>query len=449
MQHLVEKNSTEINILKKKVNSKKMLSFGELHARTRDGKIKQIKIPDISFELKPQFPSVWFNQNLGARPSLVIPQSNLTLEQLERKIGKNWANTNLDEAMEYLFLTIPTLFNAELDEDWSSYGVTIGMKGATINPFDLFNVTRKAYQPSQLMGSINDIVPPIENICNLLSVYRFSLALKMQGEYKNVVLERMSGTFSGHPFKMGPLSIAVLPTKAGWLSDDNYRKVIAGVDMFFNKFPGHEYAPVKVATLPSRNKDCGGIIALRDLAKYIGRDVTIAVRYVFDGGVAEEIMKMADAKEEEGKADSYFHYFREMGFSQKSPYSSSANPKLYNFVHSLGTLLGIKRSINARLFSTDGLINIVNLAAFVAAKVGKRVEAGLHFAAKSELEAMEGLENAEENDDNSAEYIKIYDAIEKAAGELPPEVIAAVRETLSRVDAPRENTIGAYIKSIL
>ncbi|XP_014255380.1 uncharacterized protein LOC106669967 [Cimex lectularius] len=153
--------------------------------------------------------------------------------------------------------------------------------------------------------------------------------------------------------------------KVPWAIDENFRKVVAAVDMFYNKFRNSPYAKIKVTTLSSRNRDCGGLTAVQDLGKYLGLTTYQALAYAMDPRISPEVERLTEEHREAIDTNSYFHYMRDFELSQKSPYSSSANPAIYNFTYCLGTFLGDTRACNARLFSNAGMINTMNIAAYV------------------------------------------------------------------------------------
>jgi len=70
--------------------------------------------------------------------------------------------------------------------------------------------------------------------------------------------------------------------------------------------------------------------------------------------------------EEFDKEDSYFPYMRELKLSKRSPYSSTGNENVHNWIHFFCALLGSDRSYNARIVNESGLTIMMNLALFAA-----------------------------------------------------------------------------------
>lgn len=225
------------------------------------------------------------------------------------------------------------------------------------------------------------------------------------------MFERIQKVFMEPPFSIKSLDAANFITNSSWANNETYRKLIAATDMIFTMFRDHKFAKIKVTTLSSRNKDCGDLTAIRDLSKYLACSTIEALKYVMDARAGPELMRLIKEPQKMTDVNSYFHYFKELGLSLKSPYSSSVNPALYNFIYSLGTFLGISRSFNARLFSQDGINNSVNLAAYVAFYTKNWIRTALILETEEVLKANDAITDDNENSSEVYDHLFIYNKI--------------------------------------
>lgn len=383
-----------------------------LKVRVAPGDYREAAIPDVTLEMKPQFPHEWFSANPGVKPSIQVPKSDLTDEELGKRISITWIDaTSVEELLEFMVRYIEKNFKAKLTHDWNSYGLTIGTKDQEITALSLLKVEYVNYTPASKVGSSLDDKEITTKFCELMSLYRIQNATQNGGNYSDRVFERIQKVFTEPPFSVKSLDSANIITNSSWANNDSYRKLIAVVDMFFNMFRDHKFSKIKVTTLSSRNKDCGGLTPIRDLSKYLACSTVDALKYVMDARAGPELMRLITEPKEMMDVNSYFHYFKELGLSLKSPYSSSVNPALYNFIYSLGTFLGISRSFNARLFSEDGINNSVNLAAYVAFYTKNWIRTALILETEEVLKANDAVTDGNDNSSEAHDHLFIYNKI--------------------------------------
>lgn len=129
-----------------------------------------------------------------------------------------------------------------------------------------------------------------------------------------------------------------------------------------------------------------------------------------------------------------------MGLSRKSPYSSSVNPAIYNFVYALGTFLGSTRSFNAKLFLEEYIYiqNSVNLAAFVAYHTKNWVRVTLVCENESILRANDQLKLKEANSYEVHNHIYVYNQIKKVKCVVFAEIKKELREQLNKYGNMRD-----------
>ncbi|QQP18750.1 putative nucleoprotein [Soybean thrips rhabdo-like virus 2] len=412
-----------------------------------DGTSSEIIIPDFKLELSPQFPADWFKEHNQVKPPLIIEVSKGGLAEIANRLGDAWgSNTTIRDAMEFLYLYVKKHITAKLDKDWVSYGVTIGKSGDTVSPISLLAVEEKESVPDTPIGSVLDEKMYLERICMILAIYRMESASKAPGTYRDTVVSRMEEVLKGHPFNVGSIDLAPLLIRTNWARNETYRKLVAAIDMFLVHFKDHHLAPLRVTTLTSRDKDCGGMIALQDLSKIMGKSVGESLTFVLDKRVSKEVLRIIKEGDESGKDESYFHYFKELGLSQKSPFSSSMNPVLYNFTYILGALLGQTRSCHARLFSTDGIINVMNVAAYVAYYLRGWAEASMVFHKKGAAEKVSAFKEVIGDDTDEKDSFFIMKKIYENDGVITQEMRKELRESVSKLSDLRPGSIGKYVK---
>lgn len=83
------------------------------------------------------------------------------------------------------------------------------------------------------------------------------------------------------------------------------------------------------------------------------------------------MVRMSTPNQESGQKYSYFPYQADLGLVSKSAYSSNANPYLFTWIHIVGSLIGHKRSINAR-FNFEGNLSDVGMNSVLVAWVYAR-----------------------------------------------------------------------------
>lgn len=146
--------------------------------------------------------------------------------------------------------------------------------------------------------------------------------------------------------------------------------------------------------------------------------------------------------------NSYFHYFQELGLSQKSPYFFSVNPALYHFIYSVGTFLKISRSFNARLFSEDGINNSVNLAAYVEYYTKNWVKTALILETEGILRANYAVNDGKDGSSEQHDHLYIYNKIIETSGEIPLKMRKNLQEQIAKYPEMRDGTIGKFIKEV-
>lgn len=162
---------------------------------------------------------------------------------------------------------------------------------------------------------------------------------------------------------------ALIALVGNWLTDINYLKIIAGIDMFLHRFPKAPFAQVRIGTIPSRYRDCASLLSTRFFLHIIGSENLDEVpAWITYEPIALNLIRMSKTGEEAAEGASYFPYQSDLGLVRKSAYSTVINPSYFFFVHGVGALLGLERSRNARMnleYGVSGTVSNVFLVAYI------------------------------------------------------------------------------------
>ncbi len=123
--------------------------------------------------------------------------------------------------------------------------------------------------------------------------------------------------------------------------------MVAAIDMFVSKFPGHEWGLLRIGSRESRMKECTVVSDISHLSQITGLEPDIMVEWIFEPSVTQEWKAFKALDDELDKADSYFPYLKDMQLTPRSPYTTTAKPQIHNWVHLVGSFIGNARSRGA------------------------------------------------------------------------------------------------------
>ncbi|AIS40844.1 N protein [Santa barbara virus] len=415
----------------------------------------------------PQYPSDFFGKK--QKPQLIIPQSNWEDKALRNAVYYGILGGDLDIrlALQYLYRTLKKL-EGELSDDWESFGLKIGRKGEKINPFSMYDVTET--QEPNIDGKTGKEVSEEEDQWMpfwILSHYRLA---KTQNDAHRVTLaERLNEQI----LSINPDASEVTSGKSlflGWALNANYSKIVAGLDMFLNKFKQHSHSFLKMTTLPSRYRDCSAILNLSHISSVTGLDITAVLDWVFVGQVAKEINQMLKPGQEIDKNDSYTPYLMDMGLSMKSPYSATACPTFHTWCNIICCLLHSERSKNARLISENNIMNVTANAMIMVYVISNRVSIVKAYSKEKPPVKMNptpapaakitinnsNADSSDESDDESisSEFLARPRTNDPADWfqylinndcNVPEEIKRYIRSEARKITNPRQGTIGKHV----
>lgn len=159
------------------------------------------------------------------------------------------------------------------------------------------------------------------------------------------------------------------------------------------------------------------------------------------------------------KVDSYFPYQSDIGLVTKSAYLSNANPYLFTWIHILGTLLGHRRSQNARFIFEGSYADVTLNAVLIAWVYARGGELTPQFEKTGQDYGKDIITASEEEKDDqlTAEDLTWvntqgrnpttwYAILKNGAFKVPGVVVKAMRRQREKLRNFREETVGEYVK---
>ncbi|AIL31432.1 N [Kumasi rhabdovirus] len=425
------------------------MSFSKPEAVYRTCNHKQVK-PVLPQETTPiQYASAWFRANRARKPTLVVGLKNVPLVQTLQHAAQAMIEGRLTG--DIAAATLYKIFKSQkqrLSLDWVSFGVVIGNADTEVCPWDLVNVDERDTQlPNE---QINDQIREEDApwiafyICFL---YRYSKATHT--DYRDMLYN----TAKDHAKHLSQRAMDIQPGSLAQMKnvglDANYNCAIACIDMFHHKFKNLPLSAVRYGTLPSRFKDCSALTTLNHITKLTGLAIEQFMLWVFSSKMADELDQMSKPDEELDQGDSYVAYMRELGVSDRSPYSAQANPSFSLFCHVVGALLGSKRSKNARMGAEVDTVNSVLNGKIVAYVLGTRPSFTKEYSTDKEEDptgtAEEDVTPGEipngANPDEWFAYLSIKGFV------LPDEVVHWVKTRVQLLTDVRDGTVGKFLKT--
>lgn len=245
---------------------------------------------------------------------------------------------------------------------------------------------------------------------------------------------------------------------SSWGHDKGFLKMVAALDMFLYKFKSHEDSILRMGSLVSRFKDCTALLSFGYAMSILNIEAGALMDWVFIKTMADEILRLSKSGQESGSSNSYFPYQSDLGLISKSAYSSNANSYLFTWIHMIGSLLGHRRSQNARLifegsFSDVGLNAVMVVWAF--ARGGELTpqfdHAGTDYGANIDPASDDESEDEERDATwrlTTGRDPKTWFVLLKTESfSVPKPVRSAITRQINRIDEVREGTIGYHVKT--
>ncbi|AJR28448.1 nucleoprotein [Marco virus] len=414
----------------------------------------------VADQTDPQYPSTYFQEK--AKPKLTISCQKIETKTLREFVMAGVLNWDIDIKYVNAYLhRVLSEVKSENKDRWHSFGLEIRAAGEDATPFDMYDVIINEDNPKAGITGVN-VEAEVDKklVLQLLFVYRY------HNTPNSTHLATIESKFNDQLNAIdGPRFEYRCPdakTKL-WMQDPNFLKIVAGVDMFLCKFPSHNWAFLRFATIVSRFKDFAALTALDHLWGLLGIEGNEGMLWCWTPELGKEARRLLRPNQEISKPDSYTPYITTMGISLKSPYSATSCPATYNWAHIVGALLGSTRSRNARLFNENNLITIRTNASIMAyafqysacleqqfskdrATRRAEIEKKKLEQDNPDLVAEDGLNPDQEPSSKDAEAW--YDWIEGLGFVLPDQIRQFVQTSARNIVSPRDKTIGKHISEI-
>lgn len=335
---------------------------------------------------------------------------------------------------------------AELTGDWVSYDVQIGTSGETIRPWSIMEVTTVPCSLSNAPVGMKST--PTEFPWLALAVLgpcqlsRISDQAYAEDIKKRIVIQ-MKALGSGNT--TFPSSSAY----EGWTDDENYCKMAGTIDMFFHHFPNHPLSRIRIATLSTRFRDCSGLTSVGFITGILSlKDESEFLDWVFTEQIGMELLNMFHEMDdaEMVKDESYFHYQSDLRIVKRTWYSAVKNPNLFVVVHFIGSLMGIERSKNARMWYEDNITNNVCMAKILAYVFSRYADLSKVFKEKNtaQVEMVDHFTDigGEPQGLNATEWFLYFQGLN---WKLPQNVEDFIAMRVSKIGTVRSGTVGEYV----
>ncbi|VDM60016.1 unnamed protein product [Angiostrongylus costaricensis] len=169
---------------------------------------------------------------------------------------------------------------ANLEDDWTSYGIRIGAQGEEITPLHLATVTEKRVPLSVKAISWNSTMTELGILAKCLMVCRVSLAPQAQSGCKTELTRRMLQIFSVDPYYVD--NVSGVTGLQHWISVQSFCCIVAALDRFLRKCPRHELERLRACTLGSQYKDCVMIGSINHVARTLSTTPGRVFKYIFN-----------------------------------------------------------------------------------------------------------------------------------------------------------------------
>lgn len=424
------------------------------------------------------YPSKWFEKHPGKKPEATVPTTTCTKGDIFKAAKGGIKSMSLSVATAKLALyEYGKTMKGTCDAAWASFGTTIGEAAAEVTPWDIITVGNGvAYQPTEETATV-PTTASIQTQVNItdwsekavvlyiLCIYR--LLRITNDDYIGMLTTKMEQQLAVE--KGGGMKLTgVTQVYAGWMSDRNYLKLVAAIDMFLYHFPSHEDGILRLGSLGSRFRDCAGLLSFGYALSILDIEAGALMDWIFVKTMGDEMLRMTYIGQETGSPGSYFPYQSDLQLVNRSAYSSTANPYLFHWIHIFGSLMSHKRSINAR-FNFEGNVADVGLNAVVLCWAFARGgelnpqfdEGGLDYG--KDIEQTSG--DLDEEDTPQIQELTAEDklwletvgrmpatwfALLKGNGfKVPPIVSRVIKRQRGRIGEVRMDSVGEYVKDRL
>nr|APG78745.1 putative nucleoprotein [Wuhan House Fly Virus 1] len=312
-----------------------------------------LKIRAIQIEKAGEYVHPWFTQN-RSKPPVKIPQVDDAAGSRLRSITKGFASgviCSVQTASAFLSWKMKSM-TARLDSVWKSYNQVIGGPNTDITPLSLLSV-EEAGAPLISGNEISSSEADEKWIVGyILCLYR--LGRVNDANYRGDLIKSMKPILEAQGMPNTANLLADCGKTTAWCQCPVFKKLVAAIDMFFYRFPDHEWSFVRIGTISSRYKDCTSLLSVAHISRLLGLPHPAELWiWITNLTLHHEMKRMFNNEDEFHDPYSYFPYQIEMGLTKKSLYSTRENPGIHAFCHIIGLYYQNARSMKARWMLED------------------------------------------------------------------------------------------------
>lgn len=168
---------------------------------TKDFKSVRIQLPGESITSNPEYPSDWFKDKPNQKPPVSIPGKIENAETWSKMLGSALEDVITPSlAVRFVYEFALAEYTGRLAKDWSSYGVSIGVKDEVITPLSLLDCDIDTFLPKGKEGSPIDAEGKKRLFFIILAGYRYGLASEiLQGDYRASILGKINTVLKEQP----------------------------------------------------------------------------------------------------------------------------------------------------------------------------------------------------------------------------------------------------------
>ncbi|UDL13979.1 MAG: nucleocapsid protein [Xiangshan rhabdo-like virus 1] len=425
---------------------------------SRKGRYETITVPVFSEETEVDNPIKWLAS--GQKPKITIPASDLS-DDSKLQMGANLIGRNLGGIIPIEFIlafignVMKRFFIGKLEVPWALTSKILIPTG-DITPMSLVTLiesgdAKESELDNSMIGDDDNInYDPIEVLANLIAGYRImSMNRGVTTNYQSNIKARINSTLKQSGLIQNDIDSGVY-NQTTWVTNTEYRKLCALIDLFFSKFINTKYSPIRICVQGARYKDCTLISDYSYAEKFTGIPTMRFLELGVAGVINNESVNGFNYMSPDCFTGGYFPYIKEFNIIAKSPYSATYNPNSHNWIMMVAALLGENRGVTARLAPGGSNTQVLTNSLACAWNLRQRTDKLVQFAENdTKLKYYEdAMGSVEEKVVDALTIVQTMEDLE-SDNELADEIRAWAKGRVNTIIDPRDGSIGEYLKNTL
>lgn len=402
----------------------------------------------IAVDKEHQYASKWFTDNPGKKPELIIiPGFDKVDNNFNANVVADLESGELDPRNIVKFMGQNFFFTGVNDaEEWISFDRVINPSRGRVTVLNLFDI------------SATEKAPPLKNLSPVDDKAVHRAMIIISAAYR--ILHAKDTNYVSHLCKeaenllqsngFAPFTWTnVSTTFKSWLMYAPLRKMMAGIDMFLNKYPEHEFKLVRFGTIITRFKDCGVLTEFHYLSTMTDLTYQEIGQWAWTKRLGDQICRIFKSGEEIDNEFSYTMYMIEMGLSMRSPYSTTINPELHLWIHIIGCGFKEERSKNARIAGVPEKQSVLASAQIIIFVLGRFATFEKQFDADKTFKIPDMTKEVKLTNDEEMPKSKDADEwlgyIKESNGMVPLQIQKFVAIGWSKLAETRPGSVGRFL----